>query len=115
MDCYFTFPVVDYDEDEPENSRVTLEEGGISSVRFDKEPYEAVLYARDEVYPLIFGHCSDGYFLCITDRNLGCKFESLNDIDSNMDVLLSMEILDYEECTAITMGLACISSTINQQ
>ncbi len=115
MNYYFAFPVVDYDEDDPENSPVTWEKGGISSVCIGKEPYEATLYARDEVYPLIFGHCSDGCFLCIPDRNIGCKLESLNDVDWNMHALLNTDVLDYEECTAISMGLALISGIINQQ
>ena len=45
MNYYFAFPVVDYDEDDPENSPVSQEEGGIVPIRIDREPYEIDLYA----------------------------------------------------------------------
>lgn len=115
MNYYFAFPVVDYDEDDPENSPVSQEEGGIVPIRIDKEPYEIDLYAGGETYHLVFGHCIDGCFLCIPERKLGCGLEALDDVSWNMHVLLDTDVLDYEECTAISMGLAYISRIINHQ
>ena len=108
----FWFPIVYFDEEDPEDNLVVQEQGKIIPYRLDSEPYEISVKARGYRYHLVFGHKVKGMFLCIPDWNVGCELSDLSDRDQNMDYLLKTDRLDYEDSTVVAWALFSIGSLL---
>ena len=108
----YWYPVVYLDEDDPEESVVERKQGKIIPYRLDHEPYEVSIESGEYSFYLIFGHKENGMFLCIPDWKVGCELSELSNRDENMDFLLNIDCLDYEDSTAIVWALYCIGSLL---
>ena len=109
----FEYPVVDLDDDDPENGEITYREGKIKPLNLDTDPYEMILKAEGFSFHLIFGRQINGHFLCIPDWHFGCELARLSDIGWNMNAILYHDsLLDYEDVTAITYSLNFISQSL---
>ena len=85
-----------------------MHSAAIDPIILDHEPYEADLFALDDEYELIWGHCSEGYYLCIPNKGFGCTLDSMPDLDENHYILLNKNEQDailYDEATAIAYAL----------
>ena len=108
----YWYPVVYLDEDDPEDNVVVQKHGSIIPYQLGREPYEVMVNADEYTYHLIFGHKTDGMFLCIPDWKIGCELAALSDRDGNMHSLLKTDRLDYEDSTAIVWALYSIGSLL---
>ena len=66
---------------------VELEEGTITGIHLDREPYEISVAFRGSNYHLIFGSQCNGKFLCIPRLRVGAELATYQDIDWNADSL----------------------------
>lgn len=108
----YWYPVVCSNGDTSEDRIVVRESGKISPIQLKKEPYEVAIEAGGSSFHLVFGHKSEGMFLCMPDRYTGCELSELSDRDSNMNSLLNTGLLDYEDTAAIVWALYSISSLL---
>ena len=108
----YWYPVVYSNGDASEDRLVVCESGKISPIQLKKEPYEVAIEAGGASFHLVFGHKSEGMFLCIPDRYTGCELSELSNRDSNMNFLLKTGLLDYEDTTAIVWALYSINGLL---
>ena len=104
----YEFPVTEYTGDDPDDAYTTMHTASLDVEELMHEPYEATLYALDDTYKLIFGHCHDGFYLCIPNKGFGCTLDSMSYIDENHYMLLHASELDpilFDEATAIAYAL----------
>lgn len=109
----YQYPVVCLDEDDPEDAKIEQEQGYITPIRLDQEPYEANIEARGYCFHVLFGSQINGNFLCIPNWNIGCELASLNDQGWNLHSLLETDRLDYEESTAVIKAIALLSGLVD--
>ena len=67
----YWFPVSYLNGEEPYGSVVVRKSGRIIPLQLKKEPYEVDVEAGGASFHLIFGHKTNGMFLCVPDRNIG--------------------------------------------
>ncbi len=102
----YEFPVTEYTGDDPDDAYTTMHTASLEVEKLMHEPYEATLYALDDTYKLIFGHCHDGFYLCIPNKKVGCTLESLGDVeDTSYELLHPYETLCFEDAIAISFAL----------
>lgn len=114
----YQFPVVTFYGDNYEDAEITMHSAAIDPKILDHEPYEAALFALDDEYELIWGHCREGLYLCIPNKGFGCTLDYMPDIDENHYALLHANELDaifYDEATAIAYALNELYKIINVQ
>lgn len=111
----YQYPVLHPEEDAPEDAFVEYEEGGITIIRLDTEPYECIVEALGYSFHILFGSQINGNFLCIPNWNIGCELASLDDLRWNLNSLLNTDHLDYEESTAIIYAVAAINGMIQER
>ncbi len=93
----YWYPVSYLNGEEPYGSVVVRKSGRIIPFQLKKEPYEVDVEAGGTSFHLVFGHKTDGLFLCVPDRNIGCELSELLNRDQNMNLLMDTECLGYED------------------
>ena len=73
----YWYPVSYLNGEEPYGSVVVRKSGRIIPLQLKKEPYEVDVEAGGASFHLIFGHKTNGMFLCVPDRNIGCELSEL--------------------------------------
>lgn len=110
----FEYPIVLFDAEDPDESQVIAGKAAVTPIQLGHEPFEMGLTARGYYYHLIFGHQTNGGFLCIPNWNVGCEIAELNNKSWNMDSLLDCNgsLLEYEDASAITYALDLASDLV---
>ena len=101
----YWYPVYYLNGEEPYGSAVVRKSGRIIPFQLKKEPYEVDVEAGGTSFHLVFGHKTNGLFLCVLDRNIGCELSELLNRDQNMNLVMDTECLGYEDTAAITWAL----------
>lgn len=102
----YEFPVTEYTGDDPDDAYTTMHTAKLDIEELLHEPYEATVYAFDDTFKLIFGHCHDGFYLCVPNKKVGCTFESLCDVsETSHRLLYPYETLCFEDAIAISFAL----------
>ncbi|MBQ6500219.1 MAG: hypothetical protein IJI87_02360 [Mogibacterium sp.] len=111
----YEYPMILFDYDDPDDSKVIYHQARLNPIQFDHEPYEAALTARGYYYHLIFGSQTNGGFLCVPNWFVGCEIADLDDVSWNMDSLLDCDarVLEYEDASAIAWALKSVSDLVN--
>lgn len=115
MTVKYQYPVVIYysDDLESDDYEVNHYHGSITPIRIEKEPYEAQVNTMGFNFHILFGHQSNGWFLCVPNWNFGCELAHPSNLSWNMQSMTSESSkLSYEDATAIAYALNALSDYI---
>ena len=112
----FEFPIVTFYGDDPEDCEITTKEAILTPREIRHAPYEATLYALDEIFELVVDHTSKGMMLCVPNKGFGCFIDTPWGCDDNHHVILhSSDILDFEDAEAIVSALTILYKLVKEQ
>lgn len=115
MKFEYTFPVVYFHSDDPDDCEVEYQTGKIRLIHGDDTRYEAVISAYGYCYHVIYGKYQNGWYVCIPSKNFGCEMAYPDDISWNLNAMTKTTTdVFYEEAVAIVYGIAEIYEHIKQ-
>ncbi len=92
----------------PEEDDIVQCQGTIDAINLTHDPYEVLVDVRDNVFRLIFGKQSNGYFLCIPDWHTGCEITSFKDKERNAESITACYWISFIDALAIANVLALL-------